>query len=56
MKSNLGDNLAFSGDEFKNTVKNALEGSSLINPASEYSINILLTDIRTRSAFSAIML
>ena len=55
MKSKLSDNLTFNSDEFKNTIKNAFEGSGLINPTSEYSINILLTDIRIRSVFNAVM-
>lgn len=55
MKSKLSGNLTFNTDEFKNTVKNAVEGGGLISSSSEYSINILLTDIRIRSVFNAIM-
>ncbi|MDG4595250.1 MAG: DUF4410 domain-containing protein [Candidatus Contendobacter sp.] len=55
MKSKLSGNLTFNTDEFKNTIKNAAEGGGLISPTSEYSIHILLTDIRVRSVFNAVM-
>lgn len=55
MTSKLSGNLTFNTDEFKNTVKNTLQDGGLISPTSEYSINILLTDIRIRSIFNAVM-
>ena len=56
MKGKLSDNLTFNTDEFKNTVKNAFEGSGLRSPPPRnILINILLTDIRVRSVFNAVM-
>ena len=51
----LSENPTFNSDEFKNVVKKKFEESNLMSTTSEYSININVTDVRTRSTFTAIM-
>lgn len=51
----LSENPTFNSGEFKNVVKKKFEESDLINATSEYSVDINVTDVRTRSTFTAIM-
>ena len=54
-QAKLSENPTFNSDEFKNVVKQKFEESGLMNAASEYSVHIAVTDLRTRSTFTAIM-
>ncbi len=49
VRGKLGEDTAFNPDEFQNTVKKKFEESALISATSEYSVEINVTDVRTRS-------
>lgn len=49
------ENLKFDPDELSRNVLRALESNSLIDPASNNKIEIVIKEVRVRSNFSAIM-
>ncbi|RTL31336.1 MAG: DUF4410 domain-containing protein [Burkholderiales bacterium] len=54
-KKLLADNMKFNADALKSTVERSLTAQSLLDPASEQTMDIEVTSFRVRSAFSAIM-
>lgn len=57
-QAQLSDNLKFDQDKLLDTVKRALRGKELLAPAPAADLptmEIVITDIRVRSSFSAIM-
>ena len=51
----LADNFQFNRDELANFLRRRLEAKGLISPASTHQVQIVVTDIRVRSGFAAIM-
>lgn len=52
----LAENPQFSREELANFLRRRLEGKGLIAPSAVHRVQIMLTDIRVRSGFAAIML
>jgi Domain of unknown function (DUF4410) len=51
----LADNAQFNRDELAAYLRRRLEGKGLIAPGATHKVDIVVTDIRVRSAFSAVM-
>jgi hypothetical protein len=49
------DNPQFSREELAGYLRRKLEAKGFVGPAAQYSVDIVVTNIRVRSAFSAIM-
>jgi hypothetical protein len=54
-KVKQAENLIFSRDELASQLRRRLESKGLIGSGAAFSVEILITDIRVRSGFSAIM-
>lgn len=57
-KTKLADNLKFNAETLRGTVQRALEAQDLIQKTPDqvaYGVEIVITDVRVRSNFSAIM-
>jgi hypothetical protein len=50
------DNPQFNRDELANQLRRRLEGKSLLSPTATHRVEVVVTDIRVRSAVAAIML
>lgn len=53
-KNKLSDNLKFNPEQLKATLARALEAKSMIRPDGEYTIDVIITDLRVRSNFTAV--
>jgi len=51
----LKDNSLFNADKLSEAVKRQMNGKGLLSDVSQDSIEIIVTNIRTRSSFSAVM-
>lgn len=54
-REQLKDNLKFDPTKLEQTLTRAFQSRGLIDDKSENVVNVLITDIRTRSNFSAVM-
>jgi len=54
-KQQLADNVKFDVDELTRVFGRTLEGKGLISTSGDYSVKIVVNDIRVRSTFNAIM-
>jgi hypothetical protein len=54
-KLQLADNVKFDINALRSTLQRTLVGNSLISPDGDYSLNVVVNDIRVRSTFNAVM-